>query len=78
NTWWTWEPRLTSTLVLWFIYLAYFLIRGAVTESHRKAALSAVFGIIGFAIFPSFIFRFTCGNEITLLSLEPKAGGCIP
>lgn len=52
NTWWTWEPRLTSTLVLWFIYLAYFLVRGAVAEHHRKATLSAVFGIIGFCNIP--------------------------
>lgn len=52
NTWWTWEPRLTSTLVIWFIYVAYFLVRGAVTEYHRKATLSAVFGIIGFLNVP--------------------------
>lgn len=52
NTWWNWEPRLTSTLVLWFIYLAYFFIRGAVQEHHRKATLSAVFGIIGFLNIP--------------------------
>jgi len=52
NTWWTWEPRLTSTLVLWFIYIAYFLVRGAVAENHRKATLGAVFGIIGFCNIP--------------------------
>ncbi|MFA5536786.1 MAG: cytochrome c biogenesis protein CcsA [Bacillota bacterium] len=52
NTWWTWEPRLTSTLVIWFIYVAYFLVRGAVAEYHRKATLSAVFGIIGFLNVP--------------------------
>lgn len=52
NTWWTWEPRLTSSLVIWFIYVAYFLVRGAVTEYHRKATLSAVFGIVGFLNVP--------------------------
>ncbi|MGI6553109.1 MAG: cytochrome c biogenesis protein [Bacillota bacterium] len=52
NTWWNWEPRLTTTLVLWFIYLAYFFLRGAVEEDHRKATLSAVFGIIAFLNVP--------------------------
>lgn len=52
NSWWTWEPRLTSTLVIWFIFIAYFLVREAVGEYQRKASLSAVFGIIGFLNVP--------------------------
>ncbi len=56
NTWWTWEPRLTTTLILWFIYVAYFLIRSGVAEPHRRASLSAVFGIIGFLDVPIIYF----------------------
>ncbi|MEW6663414.1 MAG: cytochrome c biogenesis protein [Bacillota bacterium] len=52
NTWWTWEPRLTTTLILWFIYFAYFLVRAGVAEKARRAVLSAVFGIIGFLDVP--------------------------
>lgn len=52
NTWWTWEPRLTTTLILWFIYLAYILIRASSTEFEKKARLSAIFGIIGFLDVP--------------------------
>lgn len=52
NTWWTWEPRLTTSLILWFIYLAYILVRGSSTEYEKKARLSAVFGIIGFIDVP--------------------------
>lgn len=52
NTWWTWEPRLTTTLILWFIYLAYLLIRGGVAEETRRATIAAAFGIIGFADVP--------------------------
>lgn len=51
NVWWTWDPRLTTTLILWFTYIAYFMLRGAVRESQR-ANLSAVFGIIGFVNVP--------------------------
>lgn len=45
--WWTWDARLTSTLVLWFIYWAYLLIRAYVAQPARRAALSSVVGIIG-------------------------------
>ncbi|MGF7184032.1 heme exporter protein C [Desulfitispora alkaliphila] len=52
NTWWNWEPRLTTTLILWFIYLAYILIRSSAVEEEKKGVLSAVFGIIGFINVP--------------------------
>jgi heme exporter protein C len=52
NTWWTWEPRLTTTLILWFIYIAYFLVRSGVTDRAGRAVLAAVFGIIGFLNVP--------------------------
>ncbi|MDD2497800.1 MAG: cytochrome c biogenesis protein [Desulfitobacteriaceae bacterium] len=52
NTWWTWEPRLTTSLILWFIYLAYILIRISAGDIERKAKLAAVFGIIGFLDVP--------------------------
>ncbi len=45
--WWTWDARLTSTLVLWFIYWAYLLIRAYVARPSRRAALSSVVGILG-------------------------------
>ncbi|MBW2621559.1 MAG: cytochrome c biogenesis protein CcsA [Deltaproteobacteria bacterium] len=51
NVWWTWDPRLTTTLILWFIYVAYLLLRSTVKESQRSN-YAAVFGIIGFANVP--------------------------
>jgi heme exporter protein C len=51
GTWWTWDPRLTTTLVLWLIYVAYLVTRAAVDESSR-ASFSAVYGIIGFIDVP--------------------------
>jgi heme exporter protein C len=55
NVWWTWDPRLTTTLILWFIYLAYLMLRGVVREN-QQANLSAVFGIIGFVNVPITFF----------------------
>ena len=53
--WWTWDARLTSTLLLWLIYLSYLLLRGFLEEPSRRASLCSVFGIFGFATVP-FVF----------------------
>ncbi|PKM82063.1 MAG: cytochrome C assembly protein [Firmicutes bacterium HGW-Firmicutes-14] len=52
NAWWTWDHRLTTTLILWFIYVAYLMIRSAFNEEEKKARFSAIFGIIGFIDVP--------------------------
>ncbi|MGQ9629061.1 MAG: cytochrome c biogenesis protein CcsA [bacterium] len=52
NTWWTWDPRLTTMLVLWLIYLGYLMARGAVEGAERRARVSAVIGIVGFVDVP--------------------------
>jgi len=49
--WWAWDPRLTVTLLLWFVYLAYLLLRSFTEGSARTARFAAVYGIVGvFAI----------------------------
>jgi heme exporter protein C len=55
NVWWTWDPRLTTTLILWFTYVAYLMLRRSVKENQR-ANLAAVFGIIGFVNVPITFF----------------------
>jgi len=52
NTWWTWDPRLTTTAITEFIYIAYLMLRAAVDDPQRRARFSAVYGIIGFASVP--------------------------
>ncbi len=47
GTWWTWEPRLTLTLLLWFIYLGYFLVRASTENPERGKRFAAVVGIVG-------------------------------
>ncbi len=52
GTWWTWEPRLTTTLILWFIYISYLMVRSFATDESRGARFAAVVGIIGFVDVP--------------------------
>jgi heme exporter protein C len=47
GAWWVWEPRLTLTLLLWFIYLGYFILRGATESAERGKRFAAVLGIVG-------------------------------
>ncbi len=50
--WWTWDARLTTTFLLWLLYIAYLLLRGLLDEPGRKAMLSAAFGIFAFLDVP--------------------------
>ncbi len=52
NTYWTWDPRLTTTLILWLIYIGYLLLRKMVDSPEQAARVAAVYGIIGFIDVP--------------------------
>ena len=52
GVWWTWEPRLTTTLILWLIYVAYLMVRSYAPNRARGAVYAAVVGIIGFVDVP--------------------------
>jgi heme exporter protein C len=73
GTWWTWDPRLTSTLFLWFVLVAYLVLRGAVEEAAMRARLSAVMGVLAALLVPFihltvYLFR----------TLHPKPGILTP
>ena len=59
GVWWAWEPRLTSTLILWLLYLAYFMVRSFATEESRGATFAAVVGIVGFIDLPIIVLTTT-------------------
>jgi len=52
GVWWTWDARLTTSLVLWLVYVAYLLVRSYATEPERGARFGAVIGIVGFIDVP--------------------------
>lgn len=56
GVWWTWDARLTLTLVLWLIYVAYLMLRHYVTDLERRATFSAVLGVVGFVDVPLVYF----------------------
>jgi heme exporter protein C len=50
--WWSWDPRLTVTLLLWFIYLAYMLLRSFGGDGARTARFASIYGILGLVLIP--------------------------
>jgi heme exporter protein C len=57
NSWWVWDdPRLVTSLILWFIYIAYLMIRTSVKGDERHRKFAAIFGIIGFIDVPLVYF----------------------
>ena len=56
NTYWTWDPRLTTSLILWFIFTSCLILRSAIDEEEKRATFSAVMAIIGFVEVPIVFF----------------------
>jgi heme exporter protein C len=62
--WWTWSPRLTSSLILCLLYVAYLLIRNYLEDPERRAMVSAVFGIVAFVDAPLVWFSIRWWRDI--------------
>ena len=64
GTWWDWEPRLTTFLLVCFLYTAYFVLRQTVEDESRRATFAALFAIVAFVDVPITFFatRFMPAN----------------
>jgi len=56
NTWWTWDPRLTTITILLLTYIGYMMLRGAIDDPGRRARYSAIYAILAFANVPLVYF----------------------
>lgn len=52
NTWWTWDPRLTTAAIVELVYAAYFMLRSGIEDPDRRARFGAVYAILGFISVP--------------------------
>ena len=52
NTWWTWDPRLTTATVVELVYAAYLLLRQGIDDPEKRARFGAVYTIVGFISVP--------------------------
>ena len=71
NTWWNWEPRLTSTLILWLMYIGYFILRSALPDE-KKRVYSAVLGILAYLDVPIVYFSVELWKDKLHPGIETK------
>jgi heme exporter protein C len=78
NTWWTWDPRLTTATIMELIYAAYLMLRQGIEEPDRRARFGAVYAIIGFISVPLTFFSiriFRTIHPVVIGTNEPGALG---
>lgn len=80
GAYWTWDARLTLTLFLWFIYVAYLVMRGAIEDRDMRARYSAVLGILGALLIPFihlsvYLFRTLHPRPIIMKPSAPSLPG---
>ena len=73
--WWTWEGRLTTTLVLWLIYVAYILVRRYTEGRDQQARFAAVLGIVGALNVPIVYKSITWWRGLHPVVLTESGGG---
>ena len=56
GTWWNWDPRESSYLLLVFLYAAYLFLRSAIDDAERKARIAAVYALFAVVLMPFLVF----------------------
>ncbi len=78
GTWWTWDPQLTTTFILWILYCVYLLIRANSGYDEKKARYSAVFAIIAYIDLPLVYISARVMRGISPVVFGPGGGGIEP
>jgi heme exporter protein C len=77
GTYWVWDARLTTTLVLWLVYVGYLMLRGSVDDT-KRAPMSAVLGILGFLDVPIIYLSVTWWRTMHPALVVSETGGLEP
>ena len=78
NTWWTWDPRLTTVTVMELIYAAYLMLRQGIEDPERRARFGSVYAIVGAISVPLTFFSiriFRTIHPVVIGSNDPSAEG---
>jgi heme exporter protein C len=78
NTWWTWDPRLTTAAVTELIYVAYFMLRQGIDDPEKRARFGAVYALVGGLSAPITFFAirlFRTIHPVVIGGTNPEADG---
>lgn len=82
NVWWTWDPRLTTTLIMWFVYAGYLVLRGSSAGGgmggERRAMVCAVLGVVAFLDVPLVFYSARIWRSVHPAVLASQGGGLEP
>lgn len=78
GNWWAWDLRLTTTLVLWFIYLAYLFLRAFAHGSDAGRSFAAIYGIAGTIAIPFVVYAVDLARGDVMHPADPSEAGLPP
>lgn len=78
NVWWTWDPRLTTTLIMWFVYAAYLILRQSGAGGERGPVVRAALGVVAFLDVPLVFFSARKWRSIHPTVFGSQGGGLEP
>ncbi|PWQ95828.1 cytochrome c biogenesis protein CcsA [Leucothrix pacifica] len=73
GTWWDWDPRMTTQLILLFLYIGYLALQSSIEDTRRSDRASAVLAMVGLAIVPVIYYSINCPNPNECASLHQES-----
>ena len=73
GTWWDWDPKLTTFLILLFIYIGYIALQSAIDDTRRSDKASAVLALVGLALVPVIYSAVNCPDPNQCSSLHQES-----
>ncbi len=73
GTWWDWDPRMTSFLILLFLYIGYMALQSAIDDSRRADKAAAILALVGMVMVPVIYYSVNCPNPAECSSLHQES-----
>jgi len=73
GTWWDWDPKLTTFLILLFVYIGYIALQSAIEDTRRSDKASALLALVGLAIVPVIYYAVNCPDPNQCASLHQES-----
>lgn len=74
GTWWDWDPRMTSFLILLFLYVGYMALQSAIDDPRRSDRASALLLLVGLALIPVIYWSVNCPDPTQCTALHQRSG----
>ncbi len=73
GTWWDWDPRLTSELILLFLYVGYMALHSAIDDVRRADRSAALLALVGLACVPIIFWSINCPDPNQCAALHQRS-----